>query len=273
MAAPAGGAPPAAGAGAPPPPPVLRNYQDYYAEAARDPSNGNYGPLMEDFNVPLAGNSRYAPAALLQRTTAAAPADTPLAFVMLCRSPTDPPNEPGKLYLFHRLSHFAPAIGRPPTPWDDGNFALRGDLVANQAVIVPWAEAYFTLIAGQQVVPTNDTMTALLGADPNEPLLGPFDANDAGVELVRTRVAMAVPFRYVSIFLGGPLTPRQALTRVYGALQTDNLHRPEERRPWRSHWYGLFRRPPFLSCQGPSATNHPSSCTQCGPNNASRHVF
>jgi hypothetical protein len=114
-----------------------------------DPSGGNYTALMDDFNVPVIGNSRYAPATLLQQTTLAAPSDTPLAFVMLCHAPTDAANEPGKLYLFHHLSHYVPAFGHPPTPWDDGDFALCGDLVANQAIIVPWTEAYFTLIGGQ----------------------------------------------------------------------------------------------------------------------------
>ena len=92
-AIPGGGAPPAAGTGVAPPP-LIRNYQDYYAEAAHDPSSRNYGALMDDFNVPLGGNSRYSPASLLQRTTAATPSDTPLAFVMLCRSPTAAPNGP-----------------------------------------------------------------------------------------------------------------------------------------------------------------------------------
>ena len=183
---------------------LFLNYQDYYAEAARDPSSSNYGALMDDFNVPLGGNSRYSPAGLLQWTTTAAPSDTPLVFVMLCRSPTAAPTDPGQLHLFHRITHYAPVIGRPPTLWNDAVFALRGDLVANQAIIMPWTEAYFSLIGGQRAVPTNDTLTALLAADPDAELLGPFGGNEAGTELVCTRVAMHVPFRYVPIFLGGP---------------------------------------------------------------------
>jgi hypothetical protein len=94
---------------------------------------------------------------------------------------------------------------------------------------VPWTEAYFSLIGGQQAVPTNDTLTALLAADPNAELLGPFGGNKAGTELVRTRVAMHVPFRYVPIFLGSPLSPWEAIQRVYGVLQGDN--KLEECRP------------------------------------------
>jgi hypothetical protein len=77
-------------------------------------------------------------------------------------------------------------IGHPPTLWDDAVFALRGDLVANQAIIVPWTEAYFLLIGGQRAVPTNDALTALLAADPDAELLGPFSGDEAGTELVRT---------------------------------------------------------------------------------------
>jgi hypothetical protein len=93
-AIPGGGAPPAAGAGAAPPP-LIHNYQDYYAEAARDPSSRNYGALMDDFNVPLGRNSRYSPAGLLQLTTAAKPSDTPLARVCdVVPIPNSRPNGP-----------------------------------------------------------------------------------------------------------------------------------------------------------------------------------
>jgi hypothetical protein len=184
-AIPSGGAPPAAGAGVALPP-LIRNYQYYYAEAARDPSSRNYGALMDDFNVPLGGNSCYSLASLLQWTTAAAPSDTPLAFVMLCRSPTAAPMDPGQLHLFHCITHYAPMIICPPTLWDDAVFALRGDLVANQAIIMPWTEAYFLLISGQRAVPTNDTLMALLAADPDAELLGPFSGDKAGTELVCT---------------------------------------------------------------------------------------
>jgi hypothetical protein len=109
-AIPGGGASPAAAGTGAARPPLIRNYQDCYAEAAHDPSSGNYGALMDDFNVPLGGNSRYLPAGLLQRTTAATPSDTPLAFVMLCQSPTATPTDPGQLHLFHHISHYAPVI-------------------------------------------------------------------------------------------------------------------------------------------------------------------
>ena len=101
-----GAGPPGGGA----PPPLIHTYQEYYADTDKDPSGGDYTTVMEDFNVPLAGASRYSPAGLLTRTTAASQTDTPLAFIMLGRLPTAAPTEPGRLYLFHRLTHYAPAI-------------------------------------------------------------------------------------------------------------------------------------------------------------------
>ena len=46
-----GAGPPGGGA----PPPLIRTYQEYYADADKDPSGGDYTTVMEDFNVPLAG--------------------------------------------------------------------------------------------------------------------------------------------------------------------------------------------------------------------------
>ena len=139
------GGPPVVHAGGAPPP-LLRNYQDYYADVARDPSNGNYASVMDDFNVPLGGNSRYSPAGLLQRTYGRlANGHTPGLHHVVTSA---------HMQLPQTLVACISSTGSPTLPLPSADrrlrgttatFALCGDLVSNQAVIVPWAEAYFSL--------------------------------------------------------------------------------------------------------------------------------
>ena len=195
-----------------------KTYAEYYNDLSRDPHQGNYVESMADFNVPLNGNSRYAPGPLLQRVTSAAATDTPLTFVTLCRSLNADPADPGHIRLFHRVSTYLPTVGSPATVWDNSSFALAGDLIDGQATIVPWVEANFNLSGNQVLVPSDATLDQLLAGNPNDQFVGPFNAGDQGVELIRSRVSMLVPFRYVNIFLPGPLTPRDAYLRVAGAI-------------------------------------------------------
>jgi hypothetical protein len=49
-----------------------------------------------------------------------------------------------------------------------------------------------------------------LAVDPELALLGPFGNEDAGMDIVRVRQAMLIPFQYVRLLLQCPLTPREA---------------------------------------------------------------
>ena len=49
-------------------------------------------------------------------------------------------------------------------------------------------------------------------------MLGPFGVGDAGVEIVRCRKKVYVPAPYVSLLLGGDLTPVEAWQRLRGAI-------------------------------------------------------
>jgi hypothetical protein len=72
--------------------------------------------------------------------------------------------------------------------------------------------------AGLQVL-TFTNLDALFAADPAAIVVGPFVANEAGTEIVRTRNAMAVPPKYIPIVLGQRLTPREAYTQLGGAIR------------------------------------------------------
>lgn len=52
-------------------------------------------------------------------------------------------------------------------------------------------------------------------------MLGPYAQGEAGTELIKVRHTCFVPPRYIGMFLGDPLTPREAWERVRGQIVTD----------------------------------------------------
>ena len=67
---------------------------------------------------------------------------------------------------------------------------------------------------------------AFAAADANATTIGPFDANDANVEPLRSRLSVWVPQRYLSLVLGHRLSPRQLWDRL-GAAIVGNGHQED----------------------------------------------
>ncbi|MHA7856415.1 hypothetical protein [Marinobacter shengliensis] len=144
-----------------------------------------------------------------------------MAFVMLCRPPNADADDMGKVVLIHRVTKYAARIGMPATPWDDKLFAFVGEVTHQQIMSVEWDQAFFNQVPAQVRVPTNDTAAQLLAQAPAPSHFGPFDANDAGTKLIRTRRTMYVPPAYVGLFLGQELEPVVAYSRLVGVATAD----------------------------------------------------
>jgi hypothetical protein len=65
-------------------------------------------------------------------------------------------------------------------------------------------------------------LDAALAEGPNVQNVGPFDDNDAGTDVLRSRYFIYVPGKYAHIILEQHLTPRQAWERLGGAIIADN---------------------------------------------------
>lgn len=196
-------------------------YAEYYQDASNDPYNGEYTAAMQTYNVPLANAAVIAPGPLAQQVYASA-STVPMSFVLLCRDPAaDPAVDPGRVVLFHRVSQFSARIGMPATPWDNQAFAFKGDVHRHQIVTVNWVQDYFYQIQAQIRVPTVQEANQQLTAQPQAILLGPYNNNDAGTELIRTRRSMYVPPRYVNQFISEDLTPAEAYNRFVGVATAD----------------------------------------------------
>jgi hypothetical protein len=110
----------------------------------------------------------------------------------------------------------------PVHQWSDRAFAFKGDLVRGQLSSVDFDTQYLHQVAGQQTVPTTDALTQLLAGDPALALVGPFANDEAGTDLIRTRRAMYVPPRYISLFLDADLSPRAGYETFAAAATSNN---------------------------------------------------
>ena len=146
-----------------------------------------------------------------------------MGYIALIVSPAAPAG-PGLIYALHTVAKYATCLGHPATPWDNQIFASLHDVVGNQIptnVHFP-TDAFNRLGAGANYrVPLAQALDASFAADQNLALVGPYNNNDAGTELLQSRNLVGVPHRYMRHFLTGPLTPRLAWELVGQAIVTN----------------------------------------------------
>lgn len=188
-------------------------YSDYFTDATHDVFNGDYAAAMAPYDVPLQGNANVlAPEQVKTLVVGARAQRVPTAFLLY---------HGGRLHIYLQVDKFHPRLGMPPCEWDDMLFAQKGELHRNQAVLVEWKPDYFHQLNQQVLVPAPGTIDATLAAEPDVELLGPYAQGEDGTELIKVRRTCFVPPKYVSLFLGEPLTPREAWERVRGQIVID----------------------------------------------------
>jgi hypothetical protein len=64
---------------------------------------------------------------------------------------------------------------------------------------------------------------ALLESEPHQPMVGPFEADEAGVHTIRTRNGMFVPYELVGLLLGRDLTAREAYMTIFPVLEDNDM--------------------------------------------------
>lgn len=203
-----------------PPPPALRNYTALYQHHDLDRYQNDYGEIMIDYAAMTAGQSRYGPAILFNRLTAASGHNVPTAMIQLNRDVANPQDH-GVIQVYHRVTRYPTTIVGEASPWDGKVYAIRGDLIRQQYAIVPFNDENTNLAPNGTSVLDNATMIAEIANNPDAPT-PPVDQNTDGAVQIRTRNSMHVPFRYVPLLLGRPLPPKVAFTRVYNAATTAN---------------------------------------------------
>jgi hypothetical protein len=205
--------------------PGLRSYRAYYDDAGNDLYLGHYDAVVARFSAdPVVPAVAATPAELADSVYATTLKPGP-AFLLYCRPHFDPAGTATpRIQLFHRLTKYGGTIGLP-TVWDGTGFAYVGDVIPPHAdiVTVVWQQNLFHR-TGAMRVQHLDVFNQALAADPDAVTFGPFGAADAATtDVHRVRTAAYVPHRYVNLFLGEELTPREACERAAAAIAADGL--------------------------------------------------
>ena len=114
-------------------------------------------------------------------------------------------------------------MGLPASPWDNGSFALKGDIPCGTITCANWSPETLHQIGATIYVPTDLAIYAALAADPDTDLLGPFYSTDANVEPLHKFKTIYLPATFVRIFLERDLNPVEAWKLIRGAIGNGGL--------------------------------------------------
>jgi len=93
----------------------------------------------------------------------------------------------------------------------------------NQSVQVSWDAAYFNRATAVRVLDPASLTTQFTAADPADQFLAPHADQEAGTEVIRTRVCCFLPPRYVPHFMDAPVELRVAWMMLRGAIIQDGI--------------------------------------------------
>jgi hypothetical protein len=200
-----------------PAPAMATSVSALFNDASTDPFlvQGSYDNYLSSFNI-IAGVAPETPDAVRQGIAAAANQRLPVALLLLVDGLLRP------YFLPFRRDQ---AVGVPPHPATDNKlFAFDGELIQGQGVVVEIPNQWFNLIPNTTVA-TWANIQGLLGGDVNLQLLGPFNAGDADTQEVRTRSVVAIPNKYVGLFLSQPegVTPRYYFETILPVIEADGM--------------------------------------------------
>jgi hypothetical protein len=187
-------------------------YAAYYG-ARPDVLNGDYGAW-------LASHAADGAATPLQvRDMMLRTSDTvPKVYLALVPGPGD---QPVVQVLFRPQLY--PVLPGVATPWDNQVFAFGTDLgPGNQITTVVFPADAFHLSPANVWALDRASMAEALGAAPDAPTLGPFEANAPNTVMTRTRKLMPVPQAYVRDILGTKLSAKEMYVKVSTAIFADN---------------------------------------------------
>lgn len=201
------------------PPPGHAKYSDLYADPSRDPFQGNFLNLYNEYDSTGAGIQTTS--TIRDRLYRNGNSRIPM-HILVHVSSGGGPTDPGLVVCYHRLTRHETPFGQVVQPYDLQGHAFVGDTQGGQAPItVAVPDALFEVTA-PLTTPTLPRLVQLLNEDPAVTAVGPFLATDADVEPLVVRLAIPVPNRYARLLMGAGHTPRMAFLAVGSAILADN---------------------------------------------------
>ena len=175
--------------------------------------------MLEPYLIyPMNAAAVQTPESIYQQIYTASKQGEPTSFLLWHATPGIAEyGDPGRVSLFHSVSHYAIRMGRPSSKWDDRTFANRGDVSYGTPPLAVWDSTYLHLAPAVYVLSAAAIDTSL-ARESNVTLLGPYGAGDAGVEIIRCRKKVYVPTPFVGLLLSADLSPMEAWKRLRGAI-------------------------------------------------------
>ena len=202
------------------PPPVLpvpapapATFASKFSDASVDPTGGNVSALMSPFLHSLTDPNQNTDTNTIKDRLATSGAQRQFIAATIVS------NGKSRLYICpHRWDEGL--IGTNPD-LNNKFFAFEGELVANSGHTVEIDTSVFNLFNNQLAVPTVNHITSSIASDPNLEMLGPYTANDAHTEPVKTRRIVPIPHFLAGLWMpfSEGITAKYFWETVYPAIQ------------------------------------------------------
>jgi hypothetical protein len=195
-------------------PPIMPplTFRELYEDPAMDPYDGCYGDVMAVFTVT---KEDWKASEVFDATLCMEPekANAYVGFFEDANHPT------GTTRLLHAPRQFPAKLGRP-THYDHEEYAILDDIQRGSVQMVEYPEGLFECTAEMFIPQTAQDAWEMWSKDDTLELLPPLKALDER-KAVRVPKAMYIPPKYISLFMGKRLTPRQLLLEVYPLIVDD----------------------------------------------------
>ena len=160
-------------------------FANLYADAQLDPTGGNPALLLDKFYHDVVNGANNVDTRALKTSLAISGAQNQLIAVTVVAGQ--------KARIYNCIFRWEDGLLANNPTLANKFFALEGELIGNQGHVVEIPGGVFDLLQNVVAVPTPAMIETAYAADENATQLGPYDANDAGVDLVKTRRAVPIP--------------------------------------------------------------------------------
>jgi hypothetical protein len=190
-------------------------YLERYNDESLDPFQGDYSLVMASFRASV-GREPNAKSSQLFEQVFTTTEVQPHIYLMLTQAEGGQPI----ISVLHRPYRHVGPMGSQTGKLD---IAFMGDMRG----FLPPTVVYFPEDgfghSGNLLVPKPETLDQAFADDPDLQLLGPYDEDDAGTEVIATRAIMYLPSLYAPIALANPtMSPRTAWESIGGLIRTGN---------------------------------------------------
>jgi hypothetical protein len=188
----------------------MTTFRDLYDDPIHDPFKGNYRKIMERFTIPTTASGQTWEAKEVYYKTFFVDITCANAYVGLFE---DTKHVTGTTRLLHAPTH-CPTSFENEADCEFGSVALLDDVMNGNVQVVSYNDTMFEATEEFSIHDTVQTTLEKWKEDTKKTVLSPVNTK-APKQTIRVPKLMYVPPKYINLFLGKRLTPRQLMEEVY----------------------------------------------------------